>query len=387
MNGNVEPGSSRGRTQTIKVMLSGDVMTGRGIDQILPHPCDPRIHEPVVSSANEYIWMAEQTNGPIARPVNLNYVWGAALDELKHGQPDAHIVNLEVSITRSNDYLPKGINYRMSPENAGCLAAAGFDCCTLANNHILDWGYAGLLETLAILKRLGIKAAGAGQDLASARSPVVLDIGESRRVIVFAFASVTSGTPRNWAADWRTPGVNLLPDLSDESAIRLSREVGQIKQPGDIVIVSLHWGPNWGYHVPAEQIAFAHKLIDQADVSAVFGHSSHHAKAIEIYRDRLILYGCGDFLNDYEGIAGYEGYRDDLALLYAASFDAANAELLEFEIVPFQICGFRLIRPTSKDAAWLQETLDQQSQRFGVHIQSKPNGKLAVSWAKSTRSS
>jgi Putative enzyme of poly-gamma-glutamate biosynthesis (capsule formation) len=367
-------------------MLSGDVMTGRGIDQILPHPCDPRIHEPAVSSANEYIWMAEKINGPIARPVNLDYVWGAALDELRHGQPDAHITNLEVSITRSNDYLPKGINYRMSPENAGCLAAAGFNCCTLANNHILDWGYAGLLETLATLKRLGIKATGAGHDLAGARSPVVLDIGENRRVIVFAFASVTSGTPRNWAAGWRTPGVNLLPDLSDESAAQLSREMAQIKQPGDIVIVSLHWGPNWGYHVPAEQIAFAHKLIDQAGVSAVFGHSSHHAKAIEIYRDRLILYGCGDFLNDYEGITGYEGYRDDLAPLYIASFDSANGELLELEIAPFQIRCFSLIRASSKDVGWLQETLGQQSRKFGVHIESKANGKLAASWAKSARS-
>jgi poly-gamma-glutamate capsule biosynthesis protein CapA/YwtB (metallophosphatase superfamily) len=362
-------------------------MTGRGIDQILPHPCDPRIHEAVVSSAKEYIWMAEQTNGPITRPVDLGYIWGAALEELKRAQPDAYIVNLEVSITRSDDYLPKGINYRMSPENAGCLPIAGIDCCTLANNHILDWGYAGLLETLATLEHLGIKTAGAGPDLACARAPAVLDIGENRRVIVFALASVTSGTPQNWAAGWRTPGVNLLSDLSDKTAMQVGREIAQIKHAGDIVIVSLHWGPNWGHHVPEEQRAFARRLIDEADVSAVFGHSSHHAKAIEIYRNRLILYGCGDFLNDYEGITGYEGYRDDLPLLYAADFSATSTELIDLEIVPFQIRRFRLIPASSTDTAWLQETLDRQSRRFGVHIESKPNGKLAVSWAQSTRSS
>jgi poly-gamma-glutamate synthesis protein (capsule biosynthesis protein) len=366
----------------VRIFLSGDVMTGRGIDQILPHPCDPLIHEPVVSSATEYLRMAEQTNGPIARPVNPEYVWGAALEELRRAQPDAYIVNLEVSITRSNDYVPKGINYRMSPENAGCLPIAGIDCCTLANNHVLDWGYAGLLDTLATLKHLGIKATGAGQDLASARSPAVLDIGENRRVIVFALASETSGVPRNWAAGRRTSGVNLLPDLSAVSATQLCQEVAEIKRPGDIVIVSLHWGPNWGYYVPAEQKAFAHKLIDQAGVSAVFGHSSHHAKAIEVHRGRLILYGCGDFLNDYEGIAGYEEYRDDLALLYAATFDTSNAELLELEIVPFQMRCFRLIRASSRDTAWLEETLDRQSRRFGVRIESKPNGRLAVSWIK-----
>jgi poly-gamma-glutamate synthesis protein (capsule biosynthesis protein) len=378
-----EPGMGVPSRQTsVKVFLSGDVMTARGIDQILPHPCDPGIHEPVVTSANEYVRMAEQTNGPIARPVNLEYIWGAALEELKHGEPDAYILNLEVSVTRSNDYLPKGINYRMSPENAGCLPIAGVDCCTLANNHILDWGYAGLRETLATLDHLGIRTAGAGQDLVSARAPAVLDVGEDRRVIVFAFASVTSGTPRNWAAEWRTPGVNLLPDLSDESAIQIGREVAQIRQPGDIVIVSIHWGPNWGYHVPGEQRAFARRLIDEADASVVCGHSSHHAKAIEIYRNRLILYGCGDFLNDYEGITGYEEYRGDLALLYAASLDTVSKELIELEIVPFQIRSFRLIRASSKDTAWLQETLDRQSRRFGAHIESKPAGRLAVSWTK-----
>jgi poly-gamma-glutamate capsule biosynthesis protein CapA/YwtB (metallophosphatase superfamily) len=382
MNVNAESDSRRGLAQTVKVLLSGDVMTGRGLDQILPHPCDPRIHEPVVSSAIEYLWMAEQANGPIARPVDLGYIWGAALEELKHGYRDAYIINLEVSITRSDDYLPKGINYRMSPENAGCLSAAGVDCCVLANNHILDWGYPGLLETLETLEHLGIRTTGAGQDLIRARAPAILDIGANRRVIVFALASETSGTPQNWAARENIPGVNLLPDLSERSAIQLERQVAQIRRPGDIVIVSIHWGPNWGYHIPAEHRAFAHKLIERADVSAVFGHSSHHAKAIEIYRDRLILYGCGDFLNDYEGITGYEQYRDDLALLYVASFDAGNGELVEFEIAPFQIRCFHLIRATSKDTAWLQETLDEQSQRFGAHIESNPKGRLAVSWVK-----
>src|SRR4051794_25174100 len=128
---------------TVKVYLSGDVMTGRGIDQILPHPCDPRIHESIVNSAEEYVWLAERANGPIPRPVNFEYVWGAALEELKRARPDVYIVNLETSITRRDDYLPKGINYRMSPENAGCLSAADIDCCVLANNHILDWGHAG----------------------------------------------------------------------------------------------------------------------------------------------------------------------------------------------------------------------------------------------------
>jgi poly-gamma-glutamate capsule biosynthesis protein CapA/YwtB (metallophosphatase superfamily) len=380
MSTTAESGIGECRQQTpVRVFLSGDVMTGRGIDQILPHPCDPRIHEPAVSSADEYLWMAEHANGPIARPANLQYVWGAALEELQRARPDAYIVNLETSITRSNDFLPKGINYRMSPENAGCLSVAGVDCCVLANNHVLDWGSAGLLETLASLEHLGIRSAGAGQDLVHAHAPAVLDVGENRRVIVFAFASATSGTPWDWAAQERAPGVNLLPDLSNENAIQIAHQVAEVKRPGDVVIVSIHWGPNWGYYVPAEQRSFARKLIDEAGVSVVFGHSSHHAKAIEVYRKRLILYGCGDFLNDYEGITGYEEYRDDLALLYAGDFDAASTELIGLEIVPFQIRRFRLIRASSEDTAWLQQTLDRESRRFGVGIRLKPGGTLAVS--------
>ncbi len=74
-------------------------------------------------------------------------VWGAALDELNRARPDVRIINLETSITRSKEFETKGINYRMSPENADCLAAAAIDCCVLANNHILDFGRRGLLDT------------------------------------------------------------------------------------------------------------------------------------------------------------------------------------------------------------------------------------------------
>jgi len=366
----------------VRIFLSGDVMLGRGIDQILPRPCDPRIHEEVTNSAHEYVRLAEQANGPIARPVSLEYVWGAALEELRRARPDAYIINLEVGITRSDDYLPKGINYRISPENAGCLSTAGVDCCVLANNHILDWGQAGLLETLATLDRMRIKTCGAGQNMVGARVPAVLDIGDGRRVIVFAFASVTSGAHRDWAAQENTPGVNVLLDLSDKSATEIARQVTQIRRPGDIVIVSVHWGPNWGYHIPEEQKIFARRLINEADVSVVFGHSSHHAKAIEVYRGRLILYGCGDFLNDYEGITGYQDYRGDLALLYAANFDAASADLVGLEIVPFQIRRLQLIRASSEDTAWLQRMLEQQNRRFGVSVELKPDRRLAASWVR-----
>ena len=105
----------------------------------------------------DYVHLAEAANGPIPRGVDPSYIWGAALDEFDRMRPDARIINLETSITRSEDYARKGINYRMSPENADCLKAAAIDCCVLGNNHVLDWGRRGLLDTLATLEHLQIK--------------------------------------------------------------------------------------------------------------------------------------------------------------------------------------------------------------------------------------
>ena len=93
-------------------------------------------------------------NGPIRQPVSFAYIWGDALSELDSVSPDIRIINLETSITQSDDFWKgKGINYRMHPDNIPALTAAGIDICALANNHVLDWGYPGLQETLSSLKQ------------------------------------------------------------------------------------------------------------------------------------------------------------------------------------------------------------------------------------------
>jgi poly-gamma-glutamate synthesis protein (capsule biosynthesis protein) len=354
-------------------------MTGRGIDQILPSPCSPQLYEPGTNSALTYVRLAERINGPIARGVAPAYVWGAALVELNRTRPDLRVINLETAITRSDARFPKTINYRMSPENADCLRAAGIDCCVLANNHTLDWGEAGLIETLSTLERLQIKSVGAGRDGRQAAAPVVFDTGHGR-LIVHAIASVTSGTPAAWAGGEHTPGVNVLAELSDTAVARIAEETAKLKQSGDIVMVSIHWGPNWGYDIPEAQRRFAHALIDKAGVSIVHGHSSHHPKPVEVYRNRLVLYGCGDFLNDYEGIPGYEEFRDDLALMYFADVDPANGELTELEMVPLQIRRFQLVRPSETDVVWLQRRLDSVCELLDARVTLSASGRFNLSW-------
>ena len=370
------------RPPILRLFLCGDVMPGRGIDQVMAHPCDPALYEGYASSAMDYVGLAEEANGAIPRQVASSYVWGAALDELSRARPDARIINLETSVTRSEDYAPKGINYRMSPENADCLTAAAIDGCVLANNHVLDFGRQGLLDTLATLQRLQIKAAGAGRDLGEASAPAVLDFAGRGRVLVFAVASATSGTPRGWAAKQDTPGVNILPDFSEASVARMCEQIARARLPRDVIVVSVHWGPNWGYEIPAGQRRFAHRLIDKADVSVVHGHSSHHAKAIEVYRNRLILYGCGDFLNDYEGIKGYEEYRDDLAVMYFVDIEPTSKDVVALELVPLQIRRFQLVRPSPPDIDWLRQTLDRECQRFGARVAPAADWRLALSWER-----
>ena len=272
----------------VTIFLCGDVMTGRGIDQILPHPLDPILFEPSIRDARAYVRLAEEQAGRIAAPVAFDYIWGEALEVLERVRPAARLINLETSVTTSRDYWEgKGIHYRMHPANLRCLTSAGIDCCSLANNHALDWGYAGLLETLRTLERAGIKAVGAGMSARQAAEPVALDAGEGRRVLVFAYGSPTSGVPPEWAATPARPGVNFLPELSGAAVREIAATVGCHAREGDVIIISVHWGGNWGYTIPREQVEFAHGLIDQAGVDIVHGHSSHHIKGLEIYAGRV----------------------------------------------------------------------------------------------------
>ncbi len=356
-------------------------MTGRGIDQVLPHPSDPRLHEPYVKSAAGYVELAERAHGPIEIPVDYAYIWGDALQELERVAPDVRLINLETSVTASDDYWEdKGIHYRMHPANIPCLTAAQIDCCALANNHVLDWGYAGLSETLGTLRDAGIQTTGAGQDLQGAQAPAVIDIADKGRVLVFSYGMSTSGIPAAWAASEGRPGVNWLEDLSDGAVHRVKESVGAVKRQGDIVVVSIHWGSNWGYDIPPEQVAFAHQLIDDAGVDVVHGHSSHHIKGIEVYHDRPILYGCGDLLNDYEGIGGHEGFRSDLALMYFVRIDPATGQLARLQMAPMQVRHLRANRASSADARWLRDTLNRQGTPFGTRVELDQDGMLTLEW-------
>jgi poly-gamma-glutamate capsule biosynthesis protein CapA/YwtB (metallophosphatase superfamily) len=352
----------------VTLFLCGDVMLGRGVDQILPSSCPPHLYERSVRSALDYVRLAERASGPIPTPVPHDYVWGDAVAELARVRPRARIINLETSITTSEAPAPKGIHYRMHPANVPVLTAAGIDCCVLANNHVLDWGDSGLIETLAALAGAGIPVAGAGPDARSARAPARLELEGGTGLLVFGLGAADSGIPIGWRADSERPGVNLLPDLSAETVATVAEQVREARRPGDIAIASIHWGGNWGYHIPPEHRRFAHRLIEGAGIDLVHGHSSHHPKAIEVHDGRLILYGCGDFLDDYEGIRGYDAYRDDLVVMYFPTLDPDSGRLLRLDMTPLRIRNMRLRRPRPDEVEWVAATLDRECRRSGARV-------------------
>ena len=362
----------------VTLFACGDVMPGRGIDQILPHPGDPELREDYASDANAYVRLAERVNGPIPRPTGYSWPWGDALPVIQDAAPDVRIINLETSVTRSADFAPgKAVHYRMNPDNLPCVAAIRPDVCALANNHVLDFGDRGLRETLAALAGAGLATAGAGLDAAEAGRPAAVPLPDGGRLLVFCCGTASSGIPPHWAATATRPGINLLPSLSPAAADTLIARARAVRQDGDLVMVSIHWGSNWGYGVDRDQVAFARRLID-GGVDVIHGHSSHHPRPIEVYRGKLVLYGCGDCIDDYEGITGHEEYRDDLRLLYFASIAPDTGELAALTMVPMQARNMRLRHASTADSRWLAATLGQISREFGSRVDHRPDGRLIV---------
>jgi poly-gamma-glutamate synthesis protein (capsule biosynthesis protein) len=360
------------------LLLCGDVMPGRGVDQILPHPGAPELREPGAGDAGTYVRLAERRSGPIRCPVSFDWPWGDALRVADDMAPDVRVINLECAVTRSNEFAPgKAVHYRMEPANLPCVAAFRPDACALANNHVLDFGRTGLADTLHWLACAGLAAAGAGHDLAQAQQAAATALPGGGRVLVFSCGTSCSGIPPSWAAAPGRPGLDLLASLDDAVADSLSNRVREAKQPGDIAVVSIHWGSNWGYEVQRDQARFARLLID-GGVDLVYGHSSHHPRPIQTYGSKLILYGCGDCIDDYEGISGYEQFRDDLRLLYFVTVRRGSGQLTGLRMVPVQVRKMRLHHARPADSAWLATILDQISRVYGSRIRLDSGGTLSL---------
>lgn len=364
----------------LKLFLCGDVMTGRGLDQALSNSVDPVLYESYIKDARNYLKLAERESGEIDTPLAHNYIWGDALKVWKKEAPQFRLINLETSITTNEEAWPrKGIHYRMHPENVKLLTIAKVDHISLANNHVMDWGQQGLVQTIETLEKAGITYSGAGRNEKDAKWPSILD-HDKGSLIVLSYGYLSSGIPPVWEAEGDRPGVNLLHRLNDSELSRVRERIQKLKKPGDVVVFSIHWGGNWGYDVPPKHREFAHRLIDEAGVDIIYGHSSHHPMGIEVYKEKLIIYGAGDFINDYEGISGNEEYRGELTLMYFPEIEIESGKLISLKMMPMKIKKLKLNQTGKKDAEWLQKTLDREGKELGTGVRIEKDNSLWLEW-------
>jgi poly-gamma-glutamate capsule biosynthesis protein CapA/YwtB (metallophosphatase superfamily) len=99
-----------------------------------------------------------------------------------------------------------------------------------------------------------------------------------------------------------------------------------------------------------------------------------------VYRGRLVLYGCGDFLNDYEGIGDYEQFRGDLSLMYFPTLDPASGRLTALRMFPTQVKRFRVNRAAGADVRWLRDRLNREGKQFGPRIAIASDNSFILSW-------
>lgn len=223
------------------------------------------------------------------------YPWGDTLS-LFH-EADVRLCNLECALADRGapwSATPKVFHFRSDAKNVGTLTAAHIDAVSLANNHTLDFGEEGLLHMLSTLREAGIHCAGAGATLHEAAAPALWNV----KGYEIGLLACTDNEPE-WEATDERPGTCYVPvSLEEPRAIQLLETVKRTKAAVDLLIVSLHWGSNWGYDPPAEHVPFARALID-AGADLIFGHSGHVMRGIEVYRDKPILYCAGNFIDDY----------------------------------------------------------------------------------------
>jgi poly-gamma-glutamate synthesis protein (capsule biosynthesis protein) len=297
----------------LTLAFAGDVMLGRLVNESL-------------------------AGGDYARP------WGDLLPVLRG--VDAFFVNLECALTARTAQWPDGgrkaFYFRADPAVAATLVAGRVDFASVANNHIGDFGPDGLRDTLATLDRVGVAHAGAGEDRLSARAPALLTPA-GLRIAVVAGADY----PVEWAATATAPGINYIPiSLAPEHFDEVKLMLAVAREQADLVVFSIHWGPNMRARPTPEFREFAHAVID-AGADIFWGHSAHVVQGMEWRGERLILYDTGDFIDDYAVDAHL---RNDLSGLFLVR--VAPPAVQSVELVPVRIDDFRVMQARGIDRDW-----------------------------------
>lgn len=254
-----------------------------------------------------------------------SYIWGN-IRPLLH-ETDLNLVNLETTITSSTHKVPKTFNFKADPDTIRALQAGNIHAVNIANNHILDFGIQGLNETIELLDKAGINHVGAGINIRKAKQPSIVQV-KGIRIGIIGY----SDHPSDWQASNSNPGINYVK-IGDIETVK--KDIALMLPYVDLCIVSIHWGPNWQQRPSQEFRDFAHAMID-AGVAILHGHSAHIFQGIEHYKNGIILYNTGDFVDDYAIDATL---RNDWALFYELEVikDVKKTTITQLKVVPLII--------------------------------------------------
>lgn len=310
--------------QNLVIGLAGDVMIGRGVNSVI--------------SRRGY-----------------SYIWGDLLATLRN--TDLNIANLETTLTTSNHQVFKTFNFKASPDKIRSIIEANITIVNLANNHILDFGEEGLTETLKTLDAAGIKYVGAGKNNHEASKPVIL----SKNNISIGVLGFTDNEP-GWKAGSFNSGVNYI-DISKTSDRNAAlQNIERLQKEADVIIVSIHWGPNMKEAPDKRFIDFAHEMI-QHGAAIIHGHSAHNFQGVEVYDQKLIFYDTGDFVDDYV-VDPY--LRNDHSFFYQIELNKGS--IIKAVLVPVLISNCQVNLATEGDYKWSLKRMQHLSAKFETRV-------------------
>jgi poly-gamma-glutamate capsule biosynthesis protein CapA/YwtB (metallophosphatase superfamily) len=308
----------------LKVGFTGDVMLGRGVNQ----------------------YMSRR---------GFDYPWGNLLPLLK--STDINIINLETTLTTSPKQVYKVFNFKATPDKIKALTDAQVTIANLANNHILDFSEAGMMETISILEEAGIQHVGAGINDAAARQPALV----IRKNIRLGIIGITDNEP-GWKAGPERSGISYINILAAKDREQVLMDIQELRKKVDVLVVSIHWGPNMEEEPSSPFVDFAHHLIDQgADI--IHGHSAHIFQSIEIYKRKLILYDTGDFVDDY---VVDPVLRNDHSFFYITEISKNGVERLQ--LIPVLIRNYQVNRAEDDHFRWSIRRMQQLCVRFNTKV-------------------
>jgi len=289
------------------------------------------------------------------------YPWGTLLTELK--KTDLNIVNLENTFTTSKKKVPKVFNFKATPDTVETLKIANIDIVNLANNHSLDFDIEGLQETIQTLNNANILHTGAGMNINQARMAAII----TKNNVKIGVVGYTDNEP-DWAAGTDKPGINYIKVGDIE---KIKKDIAEIRPQVDILIASIHWGPNMQQKPTQEFIDFAHQMVD-AGIDIIHGHSAHIFHGIEIYNKKLIMYDTGDFVDDYRVDPVL---RNDQSFFYIVTVDKSGIQ--NVQLIPTLIDNVQVNRATGETYREIIGRMQQLSRLFGTEISN--DGKIIIS--------